>query len=1027
LKEEGMSLRTTPKGLLAALAALCIILLQIPGAMGSVAHAATVTAAPARHVIASHTSVRPHTQTIGPSGPVGFTDTISGTTTTTLNANSTASISPTAGPVGTPIQVTGVISNQSGITPTTNLTVTVAVTDSTGKLALLGSTQTVTTTGAFTFSAVLPLTTAVGAATVTAATSNAFGFREQNVATLPTFTVNQPTVTFTPNLGTVLNCITASVGLTNVAPGVPITPTLVYSSTSGVTKTQALALTTVAGVVSPTVPISNGTVNEGNITGTVTLPSDIANGTTGAFSLTATYPITPVGGFPTFTSGTTTLSVSPVAPVTTTLTTPAGPLGPNFVVGVADTLGVNGAGFLPNSGVALTIGLSGTTTSAALTTAAAPTTDATGAFTSTATFTPIVAGTYIVTATGVNGCNVAVASFQVISGPVPGAPVSTIYFAEGYTGSGASNGKASYVETLDLLNPNVSTVIVTNTYFIETTNEDITTTTAAPDVIVVTHTLPALADISVNVQTDLASQPVSSGPDAGKGLSGFNAKVATRVQTAGFLGTGGLATLGGVVRGVAAERIMERNNNSGTRLDGDVSLGSTSPSTSYYFAEGYTGAGFQEYLLLFNPSSTTPATVTVFRAPEGSASAEGPLVSGLVLAPLQRLTLNINRYNSAMTTSPTAPENKIGLIVNSDPTGGPVVAERVSYNGPGNGSSKPGETISAGLSTAAKQLNFAYGSLTAVAPDVVSTITPTSDLAQTIDDRPFIEVANPNIAGQIVAGTLSGSAAAGGPAAHITIQLRTESGRLLGFFFTDVDAGARFTLSYNDLTGGSSGIAFPGVPLAAPTRAGVFSAVVSSSERVVSELSQYYGLQTLSTTPALTVTGPSGDAGAGAPGLTLTGAPSGETNVLFPALSTTDPASAQPLSQTVFLYNPGVDTIRVNGTYFGPAGVLAHYVYQIGADSIAAIGQTTASSGGVTSALTVTIPAGTTGAEFTTVQQRGATQSGEPGQVPETFVATAVTHSADGSNWWGTQGFYPLPVSPLCSTTSGQPLGPGCP
>jgi len=314
-----------------------------------------------------------------------------------------------------------------------------------------------------------------------------------------------------------------------------------------------------------------------------------------------------------------------------------------------------------------------------------------------------------------------------------------------------------------------------------------------------------------------------------------------------------------------------------------------------------------------------------------------------------------------------------------------------------------------------------------VAPDVVSTITPTSDLAQTIDDRPFIEVANPNIAGQIVAGTLSGSAAAGGPAAHITIQLRTESGRLLGFFFTDVDAGARFTLSYNDLTGGSSGIAFPGVPLAAPTRAGVFSAVVSSSERVVSELSQYYGLQTLSTTPALTVTGPSGDAGAGAPGLTLTGAPSGETNVLFPALSTTDPASAQPLSQTVFLYNPGVDTIRVNGTYFGPAGVLAHYVYQIGADSIAAIGQTTASSGGVTSALTVTIPAGTTGAEFTTVQQRGATQSGEPGQVPETFVATAVTHSADGSNWWGTQGFYPLPVSPLCSTTSGQPLGPGCP
>lgn len=1024
-----MSLRTTPKGLLAALAALCIILLQIPGAMGSVAHAATHVdapraAVPASHVIASHATVRPHTQTVGSSTPMSFTVTATnpnGTTSTNTRLGSSAAISPTAGPVGTPFIVSGILTDTRSLTGT-NLVITVTVTDAAGNAAFIGTTTTITPSGAFALSAVLPFTTAVGNATVTAVSvlSDTAALRTATAA-IGTFTVNQPVVTFTPNLGVVLNCITASVGLTNVAPGVPITPTLVYSSTSGVTKTQALALTTVTTSMSPTIPITGGTVNAGNITGTVTLPSDIANGTTGAFSLTATYPITPVGGFPTFTAGTTTLSVSPVAPVVNTLTTPAGPLGPNFIVGVADTLGVNGTGFLPNSAIALTIGLSGTT-AAALNTGGAVTTDATGAFTSTQTFTPSVAGTYVVTAAGVNGCNVAVATFTVIPGAVPGAPVSTIYFPEGYTG----NGNPSYVETLDLLNPNVSTVIVTNTYFIETTNEDITTTTASPDVVVVTHTLPALADISVNVQADIASQPVSSGPDAGKGLSGFGAKVATRVQTAGFLGTGGLATLGGVVRGVAAERIMERSSN-GARLDGDVSLGETSPNTSYYFAEGYTGRGFQEYLILLNPSSTTPATVTVFRTPEGSASAEAPLISGLVLAPLQRLTLNINRYNSAMTTSPTAAENKIGLIVNSDPLGAPIAAERVSYNGPGNGSGKPGETISAGLSTAAKQLNFAYGSLTAVAPDVVSTITPTSDLAQTIDDRPFIEVANPNIAGQIVAGTLSGSAAAGGPAAHITIQLRTENGRLLGFFFTDVDAGARFTLSYNDLTGGSSGIAFPGVPLAAPTRAGVFSAVVSSSERVVSELSQYYGLQTLSTTPALTVTGPSGDAGSGAPGLTLTGAPSGETNVLFPALGTTDPASAQPLSQTVFLYNPGIDTIRVNGTYFGPAGVLAHYVYQIGADSIVAIGQTTSSSGGVTSAVTSTIPAGTTGAEFTTVQQRGATQSGEPGQTPETFVAAAVTHSADGTNWWGTQGFYPLPVSPLCSTTTGQPLGPGCP
>jgi hypothetical protein len=290
--------------------------------------------------------------------------------------------------------------------------------------------------------------------------------------------------------------------------------------------------------------------------------------------------------------------------------------------------------------------------------------------------------------------------------------------------------------------------------------------------------------------------------------------------------------------------------------------------------------------------------------------------------------------------------------------------------------------------------------------DVAATITPTAELAQTQDDRPFILVVNPNIAGQVIAGTLSGSATAPGPAAHVTIQLRDETGRLLGFFITDVDAGARFTLTYNDLTGSASGIGFPGIPSDSPTRAGVFSAVVSSSERVVSELAQYYGQGP---------TTPSGDANSGAPGLVLVGAPTGETDVLFPSLSETDPASTLPLSQTVFLYNPGVNTVRVNGTFYGPTGVLAHNVYTIGPDAIAAVGQGSASSGGVVAGSV--IPMGTTGAEFSTIQQRGMI-NGEPGTAPETFVAAAVTHSADASQWWGTQGLYPLPAAtvPMTST-----------
>ncbi len=1028
-----MSLKTTSKGLMAALTTLSIVAVQAGLVSGGVARAATVAgphvASPARQHVAVKTAIVPHTQTVGATTPVSFTAAIPITGSPTVFTNiisSSAVLSPAlaSAPVGTPITVTGTISNQ--VAPTSTLPITVNLTLSSGAVVTLGATNTVTRTGAFTVVASLPLTTTYGAATVSVLSRNAFGLGDTETATLPSFTLNQPAISYVPTLGATLRCVTATVAFTNFAPGLAITPTLVYSSTSGVTKTTPLSLTTFTGVstaispttasvvVSPTTPISNGTTSNGNITGTITLPNDLAYGSTGALSVTSTYPFTPTS-FPTFTVATPSLSASAIDAGITGFGVTPGPLGVNLIVGQSNTLNANGTGFIPNSPITVTFGLSGTTPTVLAGTGAI-TSDATGAFTATTTFTPTLAGIYAITSTDLTGCNVATTTVQVISGPVPSAPVSTIYFPEGYTGSGSANGKASYVETLSLLNPNVSQVVVTDTYLIETGNSDITATATAPDVVVVSRILPPLADVVVNVQADLASAKVVSGPDAGTTLTGFNAKVATRVQTAGFLTVGAAAGLGGTVRGVAAERTIERVNNSGKRLDGDVSLGTTSPSMSYYFAEGYTGSGFQEYVAVLNPSTTTATTVTVLSAPEGGASTSGPLVAGLTLAPLQRVTLNINRLNANMVTSSTSAQNKLGLIVNSDTA--PIVAERINYFGPGNGSSKSGESIATGTTTGAKQLNFAYGSLTAGTPDVLAAITPTADLAQTADDRAFITVVNPNIAGQIVAGTISGSATAPGPAAHVTVQLRGENGRLLGFFFTDVDAGSRFTLSYNDLTSSASGIGFPGVPVAAPARAGVFSTVVSSSERVVSEIAQYYGQGSVT---------PSGDAGAGAPGLALIGAPTGETDVFFPALTTTDPASTQPLSQSVFLYNPGVTTIRVNGTFFGPTGVLAHYAYQLGPDQIQVISQVGSSHGGTADTSTLSIPAGTTGAEFTTIQQRGSTQSGEPAQAPEAFVAAAVTHSADASNWWGTQGYYPLPVDASCSTSTGQPLGGGCP
>jgi hypothetical protein len=989
-KEEGMSLKTTPKGLLAALAALCLVFLQLPAVMGvSAATAGTHRAAVAHHAAASRAGVTPRSQ--GGSGAFVFT-------TSTTN---TATLTPTNGPVGAPITVTGSI---SASTPVTFSIADAGVTTPLGSATSNGS-------GAFTFNTTLPLTLPTGAASIQAAV----GATQTASAT---FTVNPATLAASTVFGTSTVsgtlCTTVTLNGTNFAPGVTIAPTFVYTTANGVTNTVVLTNVT---------PISDGSSMEGDFTTTAEITSTIVPSIpysfTDAISAGASYPITPTGVYPVpFTVALTpTISAVPNTPGTL-----LGPVGPVFTAGMTNTLNISGTGgFLPDSPISFTFGLTGTTPISVYPTTAA-TTDSNGNFTAAIPFSTSAPGTYVLVANDLGSCNVATTTITVVTPSLPGPPVSTSYFAEGYTGSGAVNGKASFTTNFALLNPNVSSVIVTNTYLLETINEDVVSPTAgaAPDVVVVTHTLSALQDLVVNAATDIASRPVSSGPDAGKTLPGTDQKFATIVQTAGFQSTV-LPGLGGQVRGVAAERLIERSNNSGAREDGDVSLGTTSANTSYYFAEGYTKGNFQEYLLLMNPSATTTATVTIVPVPEGSSSGVTTTLPApfpaITLDAHQRLTLNMRRLNAG------APEAKIGLIVNSD---NPIVAERVQYFGPGDGSNRNGEAIAAGLTTAAKQLNFAYGSLTDVA---TGTITATSDAAQTADDRPFVDVMNPNIGGQLVAGTYSNvtgstTPASAGQTAHVTISLRDEAGHLIGFFISDVQPGTRFTLTDADLRTGSNSVGFPGVPsvglgtAVAPTRASVFSVIVSSSERVVSELAQYFGQGSVT---------PSGDANAGAPGLDLVGAPSGENDVLFPALSTTDPASSLPLSNTVFLYNPGVNTVRVNGTFYGATGVVAHQTYTVGPDAIQVIGTNITDSGGTGSAHGLPIPAGTLGAEFSVDQLRGNFESGEPAQAPETFVAAAVTHSADGSQWWGSQGLYPLPVAPSCSNANGQPLPAGCP
>lgn len=930
-----MSLKTTPRGLLALLAVIGLLLLQLPAVMGG------ATSASARTITAAQAHPGPAPRTIvNPGQPLQ-----SGTVFET----------PSNGPVGVTVLITATAAVSSSLV--------ITFTDSAGTATQLAST---TISGTVGISVVIPATAAAGTGSMAV---NVGG----TVTALP-FTVNTPTASVATSPGsTPTRGSTETVTLDNYAPGHTITATLVYSNAS------TLGISTT--VVATATPSSDGTVAP--IAFTLTPSGGVDYGSTATISVTSDYLITPTVGT---TVGMPTITIAP-APTFSITPTAVGSVGVSQTLSLSSTSN-GGFNIPPGSTITFTVGGPASADFVVSDEVVSPTA---GTFTATLQLTPTVAGTYLITATDLNQNNTASSTFQV---GVPAAPVATSYFADGYTGGA---GTVASHQIINLLNPNTVPVVVTDTYIIQTASgaDSITSTgtiASVPNQVVVTHTVPAGGDVVVDMAGDIASQNVITGPNVGTKLAGTGLSVSTIVQTAGF-------TDNPAVRGVAASRTTERTN--GTALvDGDTVLATSNANTSSYFAEGYTGITFQEYLVLFNPSPTLTATVTMVLAPEGGATTAAPL-GPYVIAPYNRATLNIRRLNL------TGPRS-VGLIVNSD---NPIVAEQSEFFGPGSGSAKAGMVNAQGFTTAAKQLNFAYGSLTGgfdVSNPTTGTIVPNADAAQSIDDRPFITVMNPNIAGQIVAGTISGSSSAPGPAAHVTIQLRGEDGRLLGFFISDVDAGARFTLTQADLTSGSGGIGFPGVPTDAPTRAGLFSAVVSSSERVVAQLTDYYGSATTT-----------GDANAGAPGIALVGAPSGETDVLFPNVRASEVIFGAAISNTLTLYNPGVNSISVTGAFYGSTGVITRQTYTIAPDQIQIIGSTMASAGGA--AAGAPMPAGTLGVEFSTVQQRGSLTgtSGEPGQDDESFVAAEVTHSSDGTNWWGTQGYYPLPTT--CSTATGCP------
>ena len=99
---------------------------------------------------------------------------------------------------------------------------------------------------------------------------------------------------------------------------------------------------------------------------------------------------------------------------------------------------------------------------------------------------------------------------------------------------------------------------------------------------------------------------------------------------------------------------------------GHVAASVSEPSREWYFAEGYTGGGFDTYVLVLNPGEEPATTVFDFMLPDGAVHRER-----LVAGPHSRMTVPVDAL-------PGLENTEVSLRITSDR---PVVAERAMYFG----------------------------------------------------------------------------------------------------------------------------------------------------------------------------------------------------------------------------------------------------------------------------------------------------------------------------------------------------------
>ncbi|MDY6795366.1 MAG: N-acetylmuramoyl-L-alanine amidase [Actinomycetota bacterium] len=186
-------------------------------------------------------------------------------------------------------------------------------------------------------------------------------------------------------------------------------------------------------------------------------------------------------------------------------------------------------------------------------------------------------------------------------------PSTTWYFAEGYTGEG-------FEEYLCLFNPSQEDNLVSVAY---STSGGVNITTEV--------TVPPLSRETVHVNED----------------AGQDLQLSMEVK--------GSAPL-------VAERPVYHDYH-GWCLGGDVGIGVSLPSRHWYFAEGYTGAGFETWLCIQNPCELHLEAEVRFHLESGEV-----LWEDVSLPPLSRVTINVNTmipYQEGVAISVHAQENVI--------------------------------------------------------------------------------------------------------------------------------------------------------------------------------------------------------------------------------------------------------------------------------------------------------------------------------------------------------------------------------